>query len=223
MSALDAADGTPVWVGNAGASDPQYPTDLIESAVTSMRALALYDLLKARLGRTIGVITPAVASDWTITVPAGAIWLVQSVTGTLTTDANVGNRAAGIKVTDGASTIAWLGETTLIPASQTARKSWIRGLGINAGQSFPSGITAGLWDMPLLGGSVISSNVQGYQAGDQWSAVAVYAQEWTVGQVYWLSDLIARELGFETLTDLPASTPVPIANGQPTPVSPLAR
>lgn len=223
MSALDATDGTAQWVGDAGSTDPNYPTDLIQSAVTSMRGLALYEYLRMRLVRPMPVAAPAAGAEWSVTVGPNVIWEVLAVQFQLVTSAAVANRNAMLRVTDNLNAEAFrVGPQAVQAASLTNTYSYLPGFGYASG----TGRQQVGWPSPppvLLPGYVLGTTTSAIDVGDQYSLVELQVREWSVGQVYWLSDLIARELGFETLTDLPTTTPVPIATGQAAHVTPLAR
>lgn len=223
MSALSAADGTPVGVGDPGSADPVYATGDILDAVQDVRTLALYDLLKARLCRSVVVANPAAGANFSATVPPGVAWEVISVELRLTTSAVVANRQTNLVFTDPTGLeLGRLYYGAAVAASTVATITYMQGIGTSQGgsigfQSLPSP------SLPLLAGGTVATSISGIDTGDQLSNIALYVREWSVGQVYWAADLIGRELGFETLTDLPTSTAVPVANGQPIPVSPIVR
>lgn len=223
MSALSATDGTEAWVGDAGTIDPAYPTDLIQAAVNNVRILALNDLLRTRLTRTITAPNPAAGADFTVTVPPGSSWIVQSVRAQLVTSAAVANRAVTLRIGDGVSELRRIANVNVQAASLTWVYGWLPGYGFVPASGIVQNYDLGETPPILNAGATIATSTGAIDVGDQWSGIALSVIEYTVGQVYWLSDLIARELGFETLTDLPAQTPVPVASGQAAPVVPLAR
>lgn len=137
---------------------------------------------------SIIVPNPAAGANWTYTVPAGEVWLLQAWRGQLTTDANVATRSINWRVERPAT----LEDLMLFTASvgqaavSTVVYQGTKGIGElpavrNGGlqMMFPDGLY-------VEGGVVISVVTQNIQAGDQWSAIHLdivrYATSAVAGQ-----------------------------------------
>lgn len=120
----------------------------------------------------VTVSNPAVQTDWSYTVPTGSMWRLESVTFTLTADANVASRHMRIRVRRGGSTLYM----SVGPSAITAN-----GVGLLyaakrllAAQITSSSHTTALFNAPpLLPGDIIDSQVTNMQAGDQLSAIVL--------------------------------------------------
>lgn len=124
--------------------------------------------------KTVLVANPAAGADWTVTVPAGEFWDVQSLTATLTTSAVVGNRAPRLEVSDGVNRINEIQPSTIEAASLAVR--WgMSGGGSTGSNSNGAGI--GGWSGPspflLNPGYIISTSTVNLDVADQWSQIAL--------------------------------------------------
>lgn len=168
-----------------------------EELANDARALALRDYLALQLRRVYVIPTPAAGAEFTITVPANVTWEVLSVKGVLTTSAAVANRNCTLILgPDAATTEQRYSLGTAVTASQATTFTYASGIGT----TLATGSIAGPLPSPppiAPPGYVMRSQTQNVDAGDQYSSLFVVVREWSVGQVYWLSDLIARELSFE--------------------------
>ena len=131
----------------------------------------------AGLQRVATVANPAAGADWSITVPAGAQWLLQSVNAQLVTSATAGTRIPSLVITDNAAHVVFTGVASLSQAaSLTYTYSWSPGaVASPAGSTSVSGPLPAL--LRLQPGWVIKTVTQGIQAGDQWSAISLAIQE----------------------------------------------
>src|SRR5215470_1568071 len=119
----------------------------------------------------IAVTTPAAGADFTITVPTGARWQLDTVSGLYTASAAVANRVPELVIDDGANIVFAAPTNTAITGGQTARVSWGAGAGgpiagANTDQTIPLAN-----DMYLPGGFRIRSNTALIQAADTWTAI----------------------------------------------------
>ena len=129
--------------------------------------------------KTVAVANPAAGADWSVQVPAGVTWEVQSVYAQLATSAVVANRFPVLVVQDA-------GGNTLLDANpggggqtatQTHKYTWAIGAGSN--QNTSANPSAPIPDMVLPGGSTIGTTTLNLDAGDQWSAVSLFVVEYT--------------------------------------------
>jgi hypothetical protein len=164
--------------------------------------LALYELLRLRLMRTLLVQQPAAGAQWSITCPGGTVWEVLSVKELLTTSAAAGSRRGQIAFSDGVATFLTLEANGVVGAGNNLTIEWLPGLG--ASQQ-PANINLSLAPTPPIvvpAGGTITSACLAFDAADQWSAIAVVVREWSVGQVFWAADLIVQQLEREVPTPL---------------------
>lgn len=112
---------------------------------------------------------PSAGSDWTVTVPAGQTWVVESILAVLTTSATVANRTALLRITSGGTIIVQLPPAAAVTASTPTAYNWAPGVANVAVTQSQSVSTPPL---PLVPGTVISSVTSGLQSGDQWSLIA---------------------------------------------------
>lgn len=126
--------------------------------------------------RVITGTDPASGSDFSESVPTGAMWRVQSVISTLSCDATVINRTAHIIFDDGASVVYRSLVNSNVVASQTAMLVW--------GNSGAAGVTTGVSphgfipdSMHISAGFRVRSSIVGLQAGDDLDAPVLYVEE----------------------------------------------
>lgn len=114
---------------------------------------------------------PAAGANFTINVPPGQTWMVQSVCATLATSATVANRNVGLTISDQAgNVVAVIPHTTNFTAGQTTRFSWMT--------TGSQGVAGWNFSIPsaqfVVGpGWSIASITNNIQSGDQWSAIAL--------------------------------------------------
>jgi hypothetical protein len=128
--------------------------------------------------RTVQQANPAAGVDWTVTVPAGVRWQLQSIFAVLTTSAAAANRLPRIQIDDGVNVIF------AVPAAvnETASLAWLNSWGAGAGAGAfvdPNAIALALPnDLYLLAGwrvRVVTANIQ---AADQWSQINLAVRSW---------------------------------------------
>jgi hypothetical protein len=129
------------------------------------------------VSRSITIANPPPTTNWSITVPAGTTWVINSLHATLATSAVVATRKPDLLVLDGAGNVlmdagAGAGEA----ASLTYTWTWAPGL-TTAG-SIALSMTVGLPSgFRLNAGWVIQLSMTSIQAGDQWSNIALSVME----------------------------------------------
>lgn len=198
----------------------------VEDAAATLdyaRTILLYEYARQRLQRTLPIVAPGAGNEWSATVPVGATWELLHVVNTFVTSAVVNNRRSSLRVRDQDGNLIGRTDAAAVQtASNTAVYSWEYNFGYTLSanvnqQSLPCANT------PLLAGWTVSTQTALLDAGDAYSGIVLVVREWSTGQVFWLSDLLANELDFEVPTPLPTLTPSPVGTGQPIPVSPIAR
>lgn len=124
----------------------------------------------------VGIPQPAAGHDFSLTVPAGVLWRVISLSGTFATAADVQNRGVVLKLLPNGG-----GAVQVLTAQTQAQNltwtwSWLTGQPATVQQGalvavpLPSGVL-------LTGGSVITSNIITMAPTDQWSGVFVNVEE----------------------------------------------
>lgn len=143
--------------------------------------------------RTVTVPAPASATDWSVTVPGGRQWRIRAAFATLVTSATAGSRFVGASITDGNATLWRMQNTAAHPASTTAGYTFAQTrapLNITGISNFgPIELMFGWYPA----GYTIASLVNGYQAGDQWSAVNIAIEELLFDDTT-LTDMLQNEL-----------------------------
>lgn len=127
--------------------------------------------------RVVQVPNPAPATGWNVTVPAGVQWYVLAGYADLATDATVGNRFIGMKLTVNGVLVKNVATSGAIAPSSTAPVNFGSGPGVQSGQT---GAVYGLVPLSnglLPTGSNVAMTASGYGAGDQWSSIALWIEE----------------------------------------------
>jgi hypothetical protein len=120
---------------------------------------------------------PAAGANFTITVPTGTRWRVQSLIGTLVSDANVANRQVFLRIDDGATIYFEMFANTVQAAGVTDKYIWsARQVAELAGSG--DIVMAIPVNLVIEAGHRITSAVASIQVGDQWSAQSVLVEEW---------------------------------------------
>jgi len=121
--------------------------------------------------------SPAVATDFTITVPTGARWNLRALVAQLVTDTTAQTRVVSLVIDDGTTTLFSMPYPTGQIQSLTRQYYWdnfayaigLVGTGIYLPAPLP---------FPLLAGWRISSSTTLKGAADQWSAIQYDVEEW---------------------------------------------
>jgi hypothetical protein len=133
------------------------------------------------LWRVFRAVDPAVATDWTVSVPGSATWRVYGVRFDLVADANVANRTAQLVADDQTSEIYRIAFDATVTAGLTARFSAYAGGTRNALLNGAANVGLPTDGLVLLPGYRLRLVSAGLQAGDQYSAVSLQVQEYPVG------------------------------------------
>ena len=125
------------------------------------------------LARSVTLANPAAGADWSVTVPPGAIFTLNSVSGTLATAAGGSARIPTLVITDAAGNTVFNGPATAsVNASSTENFTWS-----NAPAPPPAAAAATVGPLPAgmrLGpGWTVKTVTSGIQPGDQWSNVVL--------------------------------------------------
>lgn len=164
--------------------------DLDPVAVARQQVLA--ELLRARLTKAVPVASPAAGQEWSVTVPGGVVWYAASVVATLTASAAVATRQIRLTVADGTTLFCRIPSASSITAGQQALLNWLAGAGYSLNAGTGIGQLNTLPPFPMPGGTVIASLTAGIDAGDQWSAIALYVIELSLAEVDAQADWLAR-------------------------------
>lgn len=130
-----------------------------------------------RTMRVVQVAPPAAATDWSVTVPGGRVWVPLALTALLTTDANAGNRDVSLRVTDQTNIVAAFDAFANQGASLAELYSFVAGAGTGAGGTTHLTCTTPIPDMALPAGYVLETHTTGFEVGDQWSSIVVWVEE----------------------------------------------
>lgn len=141
--------------------------------------LAIFELLRQRLVKSVPVANPAAGADWNAVVPAGCAWELLSAEGTLTTSAAVANRVPNLRIRDAAGLeLSRIGPQAVQAATLVGVFSYLVGFGTVAGVS---GQQMPLPSPPffLPSGWQVGSVTTAIDVADQWSAVTLAVREWS--------------------------------------------
>jgi hypothetical protein len=130
-----------------------------------------------RYRRVVTVPQPAAGADWSLIVPAGSVYELVSVYGSLTTSAVVADRGARLQLGDGHATYLDLAPQAVQAASLTNRYAWAAGMSTF---SADSGQVMGLPRLYLEPGWTLGSATDGIDVADQWSTVYALVLETVV-------------------------------------------
>ena len=130
-----------------------------------------------RLYRVIRGADPAAGAEVSVTVPGGAIWIVQSLVVALVNDATAISRTVHLTMDDGTTVFCRIGQADNQIAGQTNTYSWVRDFGGRRGLVVGQTIQNGFPQLPLLSGMRIRTATVNLQAGDNFGAPVLYVQE----------------------------------------------
>ena len=126
-----------------------------------------------RIRSLISVPNPAAGADWSYSIPPSTIVHLFTITAQLVTSAVVANRTPVLSVSIGGVSIYTDPSEVTVTASSTRIYSYANGVNsLSAGNAARGGIP----DLWLETGAVISVATGGIDAGDQWSAITLYAE-----------------------------------------------
>lgn len=125
------------------------------------------------------VANPAVATNWTVTIPGKETWRLISVAFVLTTDATVASRLVVLEILDVGGTVLF---HAVPDSSQTASIVAQHAFAPFGDQSVLSSPTTRETTIPpslwVRNGFVLRSRVINFQAGDQFTAIRFYIEVW---------------------------------------------
>lgn len=127
--------------------------------------------------RTFTVANPAVATDWTFTVPGESVLGVFTISARLVTDGNAANRIPVLRVTDGATALFRVGVGAALTATTTTDLSWLPEIGYRDTATNANTQMIGLPPLYMAAGAQIIVATTALQVGDQWSNITVSAYE----------------------------------------------
>lgn len=130
-----------------------------------------------RVPRILTVPTPAAGADWSITVPAGVVWEIQTIKARLVTAVAVANRGAVLVVNDSILDVFSAATGLVQAASLTTDHVFAREYGAAVTGSGSAVAIASWPNVPLLSAWKITSLTTAIQAADQWSAIVLYVVE----------------------------------------------
>lgn len=133
-----------------------------------------------RIRQVVRVPNPAPGSDFVVTVPGGVVWLVDSVMGLLTNDANVASRLPRLVLSDGNTDFARIEGN--LSGGQAAGLAMFWTWMVDGAFHNQSGSS---WLAPLprtvlLANWTVRASTLGIQVGDQWTQVALSVAEYQV-------------------------------------------
>jgi hypothetical protein len=130
----------------------------------------------------IGIVPPKVAAgaDITATVPVGVIWNVVSLSATFTASAAVANRTISfqVKAQDGSVVYQYALNTALTAGQILVLEFSEDVVTIPTGYSTTNSVVSPLPSTWFPPGWSFGTNTLSIQAGDQWSGLGLWIQEW---------------------------------------------
>lgn len=127
--------------------------------------------------RVIPVADPAIGSDWSLNVPGGVLWYVESIKARITTSATVASRRVAIVVTDGSLEVFRVGEAANLTAGVTANYNWLRNVATQGAASFTNGVLRTFPSVPILGGWSIGTSTENMDPNDHYNLIVLYVLE----------------------------------------------
>jgi hypothetical protein len=145
----------------------------------AFRILAEASGLRGRevIPRIITVAQPAAGAEWTVSVPGGALWLIQTIRCTFQTSATVANRVPRLLFSDGTTEYMRIFPNLLQAAGSTFAFTFVKGLGTAYSQGVTAMVALPSPEVPIIGGHSITASTQNLDPGDQWSAIALFVLE----------------------------------------------
>lgn len=123
------------------------------------------------------VANPAAGADWSFTIPTGAKWRIQSVSAQYAASATVNNRAPSIQILQSGVVVFEGTPNQVIVASTTAQVTYTSGSSPGAAAN----VTDVMGPLPspcwISNALVIRSVTKNISAGDQWSNIAIWAEQ----------------------------------------------
>lgn len=123
--------------------------------------------------REVVVPDPAAGTEWSVTVPAGALWLPQAVYGIYAATAIAGTRLPSLVFSNGEQVWARVITAAGVAANATGRFSWMRDYGDHFNIAADPTRNQSLPRLLLRPGTVLSSSTTAKDVGDQWSGVII--------------------------------------------------
>jgi len=132
--------------------------------------------------RTVAPANPTVGTDWSIVVPAGVTWQLESVFARLTCSATVANRVPRLVIRDPQSvTWVFMPSNATLTASQAGDIQWLKA---SNDRQAPAGLLEWLVNLPPVfvpSGWTLLTITNALAAGDQWSSIKLMPREFPVG------------------------------------------
>jgi hypothetical protein len=131
-----------------------------------------------RRSRTVVAVgSPAAGAEWSVTVPAGHLWRIESVQAQLVTSAVVATRVARLAWGDGVAPYFTLPPAASQLTTLTRLYAWHpNAMAVAVG----TGILSCLLDADLPAGWTLASSTEAIDGGDQWSAIRLRVLDTTV-------------------------------------------
>lgn len=128
--------------------------------------------------RSVQVANPAAGVDWTVPVPTGARWYPLSVQARLVTSAAVGNRVPVLSINDGVNFLWQNAQVPAQPASTNILYTWSQSAP-NAAAAIIGAVGLNLVEAARMQQAWnIFTSTNGILAGDQWSQINLWLEEW---------------------------------------------
>jgi hypothetical protein len=120
--------------------------------------------------RIVPVPAPGAGNDWSLTVPGGVTWRLQSLYISFVASAAVATRIPSLRLTDGTTTLFNLPPVIVVPASTGLQFTYLNGIGPYLLTSLSTYAVQPFPDLNLKAGWVLRSITQAIDAGDTWIA-----------------------------------------------------
>lgn len=147
-------------------------------AIQPSRFLTDAGTIRPGVRRIIKVGTPAAGAQWSVKIPAGVQWRISMGYALFTTDATVANRTVGAQITVENTTVWQVAAPGTQAASNAFPYNFQSEQGVGTAGSTAFSAVLPLPNTPMPDGAVLSSQVTNMDAGDQWSVIALYIEEY---------------------------------------------
>lgn len=123
---------------------------------------------------------PAAGAEFSVTVPNGVLWVVQSVRVTLVTDATAVTREMAIRIDDGSKDLLIIPSGRSQASNQGVDYNFVVDVDSLTNPPVSGNITRRIPRIPLLPGYRVRSVTANLQAGDNYGAPTLYVVEYSL-------------------------------------------
>ena len=147
-------------------------------AIQPARFLTDTGHIRPGVSRVVQVKNPAVATDWSVAVPAGVQWGIRTATATLTTGAATTSYTVRLRLTVDGVIVAQFACNGAPSSSTDNVYTWSNVAQQYDAESVHQTLNVGMPNLVLPQGCVIGTSTLTLDATGQWSAIALWVEEY---------------------------------------------